>query len=88
MGCPVIDPTTSDADLARWLAEVTGGDAAEVRSELEAGSGRRTFVVDELLDAGYEGAELLDLVIRLSGLDRTEAVQLITERRLRATPNA
>lgn len=76
-----VDPGTPDAQLVRWLAEATGRDVAAIERELELGDRRRTFVVDELLDAGYEGAELLRLVVRLCGVDRDEAVRLVDGRR-------
>ena len=79
---------TSNQELARWLAATTGSDQAEVVRELEAGLGRRIFVVDELLEAGFEGAELLDYVIRLTGLEQNEALRLIDDRRRRSAPDA
>ena len=69
--------TSSNRDPAAWLASATGTDAAEVAAELEEGARRRTFVVNELLEAGFRGGELLDLVIRLTGLDTAQASALI-----------
>ena len=68
-------------DEIRWLAETTGVDVGEVEAGFEAGDRRRKIVVDELLEAGIEGPELLDLVIRLTGLSREEAVELIATER-------
>ena len=78
---------TSNRELARWLAASTGSAQADVVRELEAGLARRTFVVDELLEAGWEGAELTDYVIRLTGLAQNEALRLIDNRR-RSAPGA
>jgi hypothetical protein len=69
--------TSSDRDPAAWLAAATGEDAGRVAAELEEGARRRTFVVNELLEAGYRGGELLDLVMRLTGLDTAQASALI-----------
>ena len=52
------------------------GPRAAARSWGE-GARRRAFVVDELLEAGLTGAELLDLVVRLTGLDEASARALI-----------
>lgn len=73
----------SNQELARWLAATTGSKQAEVVRELDAGLARRTFVVDELIEAGFESAELIDYVIRLTGLDQNEALRLIDDRRRR-----
>jgi len=70
-----------NGDEIRWLAETTGLDVGEVEAGFEAGERRRKIVVDELLEAGIEGPELLDLVIRLTGLPREEAVELIAAER-------
>jgi hypothetical protein len=71
---------SGDDNPANWLATATDGDPTEVAAELDEGSRRRTFVVDELLDAGYEGGQLLELVVRLTGLDDAQARVLIAER--------
>jgi len=71
---------TGDDNPAAWLATATDGDPTEVAAELDEGERRRTFVVDELLDAGYEGGQLLELVERLTGLDDAQARLLISER--------
>jgi hypothetical protein len=72
--------TAAGQDPASWLAAATDGDATEVAAELDVGERRRTFVVDELLDAGYTGGELLELVVRLTGLDDLQARALMTAR--------
>ena len=66
-----------DEELAAWLASRTGAPLDEVERELGEGARRRAFVVDELLEAGLTGAELLDLVVRLTGLDEASARALI-----------
>jgi hypothetical protein len=70
-----------ERDEIRWLAETTGLDVREVEAGFEEGERRRRVVVDELLEAGLEGQELLDLVIRLTGLPLEEAVELIAAER-------
>jgi hypothetical protein len=70
-----------NGDEIRWLAETTGLDEREVEAGFEAGDRRRKIVVDELLEAGLEGPELLDLVIRLTGLPREQAAGLIAAER-------
>ena len=70
----------SDHELAAWLAAQTHTDTEQVELELEVGARRRAFVADELLEAGFTGAELLDLVIRLTGLDGEAARTLIAAR--------
>ena len=69
------------ADEIRWLAETTGLDAREVAAGLAEGDLRRRVVVDELIEAGVSGPELLELVMRLTGLPRDEAVELIAAER-------
>lgn len=69
-----------DSEAAAWLAAATGDDPAEVAAALELGERRRTFVVDELLEAGFRDRELHDLVMRLTGLDSAEAAALISAR--------
>ena len=66
-----------DEELAAWLASRTGAPLDEVGRELDEGTRRRAFVVDELLEAGLTGPELLDLVVRLTGLDEAGARALI-----------
>lgn len=70
-----------DYELARWLADVTGVPQAQVAAELAAGEARRTFVAEELLDAGYRGSELLDCTMRLTGLDEDQARRLLSSHR-------
>ncbi|HLM34266.1 MAG TPA: hypothetical protein VK278_00670 [Gaiellaceae bacterium] len=70
-----------DPEEIRWLAETTGLDVREVQEGFEKGDLRRKVVVDELLEAGLEGQELLELVIRLTGLSRAEAIRLIAAER-------
>lgn len=67
-------------ELSSWLAAQTHSDLEQVEAELELGERRRAFVVDELAEAGFTGAELLDLVMRLTGLDRGGAKALIAAR--------
>ena len=70
-----------DADEIRWIAEKTGLDVREVAAGFEEGELRRKVVVDELLEAGIGGAELVDLVMRLTGLPRHETLALIAAER-------
>ena len=72
--------TAPDNDPVRWLAKATAADPAEVVAGLDEGTRRRIFVVDELLDSGYRGGELLGLVERLTGMDDAEARALIAAR--------
>lgn len=44
---------------------------------LEEGRLRRRAIVAELIDAGLQGRELLDMVVRLTGLPEEEAGTLI-----------
>ena len=69
-----------DHELASWLAATTGDDVDQVERELDEGERRRSFVVDELIDAGLAGSELLRLTLRLTGLAATESAALIAER--------
>jgi len=69
------------ADEIRWLAETTGLDVRDVEAGLAEGDLRRKVVVDELIEAGLAGPELLDLVMRLTGLPRDEAIELIAAER-------
>ena len=75
------DKTPADEDLAAWLAAESGTPLDQVTRGLEEGTRRREFVVEELLEAGVTGAELLGLVVRLTGLDEAEARELIAARR-------
>ena len=70
-----------DADAIRRVAEMTGQDVREVASGFAEGELRRKFVVNELLEAGIDGAELVDLVVRLTGLPRRDAIELIAAER-------
>jgi hypothetical protein len=76
-----MEKTQSDHTIARWLAAHTEADVIQVETELAEGELRREFVVDELLAAGYEGSELLDLATRLTGLSTAGAKALIVARR-------
>jgi hypothetical protein len=69
------------ADEIRWLAETTGLDVSDVEAGFAEGDLRRKVVVDELLEAGLAGPELLDLVMRLTGLPRDDAIALIAGER-------
>ena len=75
-------------ELASWLAAQTHSNPEQVEAELELGERRRAFVVDELAEAGFTGAELLDLVMRLTGLDRGSAKALIAARAEQAHTDA
>jgi hypothetical protein len=70
--------TQADEELVAWLATATGGSREHVAAELAEGDARRRFVVRELVDAGYRGSELLDRVVRLTGLDERGARKLIS----------
>jgi hypothetical protein len=76
-----LNQTQEDQTIARWLAVHTDADVIQVETELAEGELRREFVVDELLAAGYEGSELLDLAARLTGLTTGGAKALIVARR-------
>jgi hypothetical protein len=69
--------TPADRDVVAWLATRTGMPADQVEQGLSDGDRRRAFVVDELLEAGMRGHELLHFVVRLTGLDEAEARSLI-----------
>ncbi|MBA2332832.1 MAG: hypothetical protein H0V94_08600 [Actinobacteria bacterium] len=73
-----MEPTPADRELTSWLAEHTHTDAGRIEAELEVGERRRAFVVAELVDAGFEGAELLELAIQLTGLERGQVRALLT----------
>ncbi len=75
-----MEPNAADGELTSWLADHTDTDADQVAAELEMGARRRAFVVGELIEAGFEGAELLELVIQLTGIERVEAQALIAAR--------
>ena len=74
----VSEPT--DPELATWLAAETDTELRQVESELEIGERRRSFVVDELTEAGFAGPELQELVMRLTGIDASTAQALIAAR--------
>ena len=74
-----------DEAVDEWLAAATGVDVEQVHREREEGERRRTFVADELIEAGFTGPALLDGVMRLTGLDEAEARALI-ERRSKEKP--
>jgi len=71
----IAEPT--DEELAEWLAEHAHVDLEEVEAGLDEGRRRREFVVAELIDAGWEGDELLVLVVHLTGLTLDEARALV-----------
>ena len=75
-----MDAEPVEPGLASWLAAQGDVDREQVAAELEVGARRRTFVVDELVEAGFEGAELLALTMGLTGLDTTDAQALIAAR--------
>jgi len=74
-------PASPDPATVEWLASETHTDARQVRDELDLGSRRRIFVVDELLDAGFTGPALLECVVRLTALGEDDARRLIAARR-------
>lgn len=67
-------------DVAAWLAAQTHTASDQVEAELELGERRRQFVADELIDAGFTGSELHELVMRLTGLGQAVARALIAAR--------
>jgi hypothetical protein len=71
-------------DLATWLAAATGDDPVRVAAELELGERRREFVFNELVEAGYSGGDLLDYLVRLTGMSAQDARAAVAdyERRL------
>ena len=75
-----MDAEPVEPGLTSWLAAQGDVDREQVAAELEVGARRRTFVVDELVEAGFEGAELLALTMGLTGLDTTDAQALIAAR--------
>jgi hypothetical protein len=66
-----------EEETVDWLAEHTGLDLDEVEKGLEEGRLRRHVVVAELVDAGYTGRELVEMVVALTGLPPREARELI-----------
>jgi hypothetical protein len=72
-----VDPVFSDPDLAQWLAQATGTELDVVVSELREAALRRSFVVDELLEAGLAGPVLLEAVLRLTGVSLGDARALV-----------
>jgi hypothetical protein len=70
---------TVNRDVAQWLAAATGEDPAAVAAELDVGERRRAFVFNELTEAGYTGPDLLDYLMRLTGIDERQARALIGE---------
>jgi hypothetical protein len=77
----------ANLDVIDWLAAASGEDSTQVAAELELGDRRRAFVADELSEAGYTGASLLDYLMRLTGIDEQEARVLIDERRRNDVPH-
>jgi hypothetical protein len=75
-----MDDEPAEPGLTSWLAAQGDVDREQVAAELEVGARRRTFVVDELVEAGFEGAELLALTMGLTGLETTDAKALIEAR--------
>jgi hypothetical protein len=66
-----------DEDVAVWLAAATGMDPDEVAADLELSRWRRDFVVHELVDAGYDREQAVDLIVRLTGTAEQEARALV-----------
>lgn len=75
----------ADEDVAGWLASALGDTRGHVLAELELGERRRAFVLSELADAGYEGLELVALLMRLTGIDM-DAARALAERSKPETP--
>jgi hypothetical protein len=75
-----MEKTEEHHTIARWLAAHSEADVIQVETELAEGQLRREFVVDELLSAGFEGSELLDLTTRLTGLTTAGVKALIVAR--------
>jgi hypothetical protein len=73
-----------DEDLAAWLSAATGMDPAVVAAELELGNRRRDFVLHELADAGYASESMVNLLVRLTGVDERQARALVAAERERA----
>jgi len=71
---------SGDAGLTEWLAARTQTDPEQIAAELRVGERRRAVVVDELVAAGLAGPELLEQVIRLTGLDAAGARALVAAR--------
>lgn len=82
-----MDPDSVDPDLATWLAAQGDADRDQVAAELEVGARRRAFVVDELVDAGFTGAQLVVLTMQITGVDDAGAQALIAAR-AEAEPHA
>ena len=66
-----------EQETVGWLADQTGLDPEAVEKGLEEGRLRRHAVVCELVEAGYTGRELVELVVSLTGLPASEARELI-----------
>lgn len=75
----VHDPVLEDESLVGFLAAATGTPPEQVEEELTEGARRRAFVVDELIDAGLTGSELLETAVRLTGLDDAQVKTLLRE---------
>lgn len=71
---------SGDAGLTKWLAARTQTDPEQIEAELQLGERRRAVIVDELVAAGLAGSELLEQVMRLTGLDAAGARALIAAR--------
>jgi hypothetical protein len=71
---------SGDAGLTKWLAARTQTDPEQIEAELQLGERRRAVIVDELVAAGLAGSELLEQVMRLTGLDAAGARALISSR--------
>jgi hypothetical protein len=83
-----IQQDAGDGGLAEWLAAQSGGDPEQVEAELALGERRRAFVVAELVEAGYTGPELVELVRRLTGLDAAAARALVAAHAIAAPEGA
>jgi len=72
-----LDPILADSSLVRWLAQQTATPEQVIQEELEVAAARRAFVVEKLLDAGLSESAVLDVTMRLTGISRRDALELI-----------
>ena len=79
MDADVHDPVLEDESVVGFLAVATGTPPEQVEEELTEGARRRAFVIDELIDAGLSGTELLDTAVRLTGLDESQVKALLRD---------
>jgi hypothetical protein len=75
-----VNDQAPNAAVNDWLAAATGAAPEAVAAEIELGDRRRGFVAEELLDAGFRGTLLVELVMRLTGTDEAGAAALVDAR--------